>query len=93
MTRILRYLLLLVLFFFVRALLRSLFSGNRQARSGANSDSRRPPAAPAGGELKKDPVCGTYVAAVNAPSATINGEVFYFCSPECRDKYALISRR
>jgi len=91
-SRILRYLLLLVLFVFVRALLRSLFSGFRQAGSGAKLDSRRPPAGPAGGELKKDPVCGTYVAAVNSPSATVNGEVFYFCSPECRDKYALISK-
>jgi len=90
--RVLRFLLLLVLFVFVRALLRSLFSGIRKAGTGANLDSRRPTAGPAGGELKKDPVCGTYVAAVNSPFATVNGEVFYFCSPECRDKYALISK-
>ena len=81
-----------MLFVFVRAVIRSLFSGFRQAGSGADLDTRRRPAAPAGGELKKDPVCGTYVAAINSPSATINGEVFYFCSAECRDKYALISK-
>ena len=90
MARILRYVLLLMLFLFARALLRSLFSGVRRAGSRDVPDTRRSGSAPVGGELKKDPVCGTYVAALGSPSATVNGEVYYFCSPECRDKYALI---
>jgi len=45
------------------------------------------PSAPAGGELKRDPVCGTYIASSNSVRKIVNGETLYFCSPECRDKY------
>jgi YHS domain-containing protein len=49
-----------------------------------------PPPAPtvvAGGELKKDPVCGTYVSTSLGFTRTVKGEVMYFCSKECRDKF------
>lgn len=41
-----------------------------------------------GGELKRDPVCGTYIPADHSVRKIVNGETLYFCSPECRDKYA-----
>jgi len=41
----------------------------------------------AGGELKKDPVCGTYVSAAAAVTKRIHGNLVHFCSAECRDKY------
>jgi YHS domain-containing protein len=42
---------------------------------------------PLSGELKKDPACGTYIAAASSLKETLGGETFYFCSKECRDKY------
>ena len=42
---------------------------------------------PLSGELKKDPACGTYIAAAGSLKETVGGETFYFCSKECRDKY------
>jgi YHS domain-containing protein len=42
---------------------------------------------PAGGELKRDPVCGTFVATSSSLNKTVGGETVYFCSPACRDKY------
>lgn len=45
-----------------------------------------PPAAP-GGELKRDPVCGTFVAAASSIKKTYGSETVHFCSPECRDRY------
>ncbi len=42
---------------------------------------------PLTGELKKDPVCGTYTSAATAVKQTVRGETVYFCSPACRDKY------
>ena len=42
---------------------------------------------PTGGELKRDPVCGTYIASSNSVHKIVKGETLYFCSPECRDKY------
>ncbi len=39
------------------------------------------------GELKKDPVCGTFVAVASSIQRNVNGEVIHFCSTACRDKY------
>lgn len=39
------------------------------------------------GELRKDPVCGTFVPIASAMKRTVNGETVYFCSAECRDRY------
>jgi YHS domain-containing protein len=41
----------------------------------------------AAADLKKDPVCGTYVAETTSVKATVRGEVLHFCSKECRAKY------
>ena len=41
-----------------------------------------------GGELKKDPVCGTYVSPEAAFTRTVKGQVLHFCSADCRDRYS-----
>lgn len=49
---------------------------------------RRPPQdVPLTGELKRDPVCGTYTAANSALTHSARGQTYYFCSPACRDKF------
>ena len=47
------------------------------------------PTVPAGGELKKDPVCGTFISTATSIQKRIGGETYYFCSVECRDKFKL----
>jgi len=42
---------------------------------------------PLSGELKKDPVCGTYTSAATAITKTVGKDTLYFCSTECRDRY------
>jgi YHS domain-containing protein len=42
---------------------------------------------PLSGELKKDPVCGTYISAASSIKQTVAGETVHFCSQDCRDKY------
>ncbi len=80
-----RIVLPLLILLFLRALLKSIISGIRSAAvQSRRSDS---PPVPAGGELKKDPVCGTYVSTAASLSRSVDGEVLYFCSKECRDKY------
>ena len=86
----LRYLIVdilihLLFFVLVRSFFRSLFQTRRDV-------SRQPPPASApnvvlGGELKKDPVCGTYVSTGASVTRTVDGQVLHFCSKECRDKY------
>ncbi len=85
MVRFFRIILFLLIFLFLRSLIRSLFAGARSA--GIQNRPPQPPPVPAGGELKKDPVCGTYVSTAGSLSASVRGEMVYFCSKECRDKY------
>jgi len=76
----------LLLFLIIRAMLKNLFGG---IRSGQRAAASRPqaPTVPAGGELKKDPVCGTYVSTAVSLTRNIHGQTVHFCSAECRDRY------
>ena len=80
-------LLPLLLFFFVRAALRNLFSSGTRAPVGPRKPNPPRPTVQPGGELKKDPVCGTYVSTAASVTRTVGGQVLHFCSKECRDKY------
>jgi YHS domain-containing protein len=82
-----RFILPLVLFFFVRWALKSLFGSMRSAVTPTAESPRETPTAKTGGELKKDPVCGTYVSEGAAVTRAVKGNTLYFCSAACRDKY------
>ena len=86
----LRYLFLeivlpLLVFLFLRSVLGNLFGSRRKVPRQEAAPAQ--PTVIAGGELKKDPVCGTYVSAALSVTRTVNGEMLHFCSKECRDKY------
>ena len=84
-----RFLFLLVVFAIIRYVfvtvtrLISTFT-NPQASRPAQSQAS---SSPAGGELKQDPVCGTFVPVATSVKKTINGELIHFCSVACRDKF------
>lgn len=80
----LRVILPLVIFWLIRGLLKSVFSS---MRSTVAEVPKATPTTHAGGELKKDPVCGTYVSVDTSVTKKINGEFVHFCSTACRDKY------
>jgi YHS domain-containing protein len=74
-----------LIFTLLRSILRSLFqSKNTAVRKDAP---RSQPTVVTGGELKKDPVCGTYVSTGASVTRKVDGELLHFCSTECRDKY------
>jgi YHS domain-containing protein len=84
-TLFIEFLLPLLLFLVLRSFLRSMFAGSgSQPRQ---AEGTRPTPVQSGGELKKDPVCGTYVSTAASVTRTVRGEVVHFCSKECRDKY------
>lgn len=89
MLRLLAYLLLSVLLITVLRMVIGMVM--RVASSFLSSPKPVRPSGTAGvqtvGELKRDPVCGTYVLTENAVRKNIEGETFYFCSEACRDKY------
>ncbi len=79
----------LLLFWLLRGFLKSFFAA---WNAGTDAKPRRPmPAVSNGGELKKDPVCGTYVSTAVSVTKRIGGETVHFCSPACRDKYRAAS--
>ena len=86
MFRFLRLIFPLLIFLLLWRIVRSVFAAFRVATS-SQSGSDRPRSVPTGGELKKDPVCGTYVSTATNLTRNIEGNVVYFCSKECRDKY------
>lgn len=81
----LRVILPLLILWFLRRILQSIFG--RLNSSVSKSSSRPAPPVQTGGELKKDPVCGTYVSTEASVTKRINGETLHFCSAACRDKY------
>jgi YHS domain-containing protein len=60
---------------------------NSSSAPGARSSNQASNQVPLTGELKKDPVCGTYIAAASSIKETVAGQTIHFCSAQCRDKY------
>lgn len=65
------------------------FFGAASPPSGPGPAGPRPKATPipTAEALKKDPVCGTYLAPSAAIQKTVGGVTYYFCSAECREKF------
>ena len=83
-----RLFVILVVALFVRQVVALIVRAFSQLTSdGGRPDPVKPPQA--GGELKKDPVCGTFVAVASSIKRTVDGEVIHFCSTACRDKYRI----
>jgi len=51
----------------------------------SRASARAPREAPE--QLKRDPVCGTFVAPSASVTKVVRGETVYFCSEKCRDQY------
>ena len=94
MFRVIFYLLLTVVVISVaKSVVGIVLKGVAQAMKassnapGARSANQASHQVPLTGELKKDPVCGTYIAAASSIKETVAGQTIYFCSAQCRDKY------
>jgi YHS domain-containing protein len=90
MFRVIFYLLLTVVVISVLKSIVGIFlKGVAQAMKASSSapGPRQSNQVPLTGELKKDPVCGTYIAAASSIKETVAGQTIHFCSAQCRDKY------
>jgi len=87
--RIFRFLLWVLILSWVVKLLGRAISGSGQQASTANTNGApETETATSGKRLLKDPICGMHIAEELALPVTANGETHYFCSPECRAKFA-----
>jgi YHS domain-containing protein len=79
---------ILILLLILRFVLRLVFSLLQSAKS-APPVSSGGTLERAGGELVRDPQCGTYIPKSRAVVAGSGADVKYFCSIECRNKFAV----
>jgi YHS domain-containing protein len=90
MFRIIFYLLCTV---FLISFVRSVIGVIGKALSALLGPAPKRPSTPAGGnvpltgELRRDPVCGTYIATSTSLKHAAGSETVYFCSAACRDKF------
>ena len=78
----------------LRFLLRLLFGQVRPGGAGRGPAPRpRTGGERVGGELVRDPQCGTYVARSRAVEIGSGAGTLYFCSTACRDAYAASHRQ
>ncbi len=92
MFRVIFYLLLTVFLItvlksIVGIVLKGVAEAMKPGSTSAGTPLRPSNQVPLTGELKKDPVCGTYIAAATSIKEKVGGETVHFCSQECRDKY------
>ncbi|HVW86755.1 MAG TPA: hypothetical protein VHB50_18850, partial [Bryobacteraceae bacterium] len=89
---LIRIILLTIAISAIRAVIsyiRRLWVSVPQSRPVSNRPPRMPNVRqqPAATALHMDPVCGTYVAAETSLKRIVGGQVFHFCSPECRSRF------
>lgn len=99
MVRLVLYLLLAVVLITVLRMVIGIvvkFLGSLFSVASAMSDTASggpapgaPPVSP-GGDLHRDPVCGTFVSEGSRFQNRVSGQRYYYCSEECRSKHAAL---
>ncbi len=101
---VLELLVTIFIVIFARAVFTSIMRGitNASRASSANQPGAAPPgdrsgsssnpSPRTGGDLHKDPVCGTYVSESTAYRRQTGRDTFFYCSEACKEKHALVSR-
>jgi YHS domain-containing protein len=79
----------LALVFLAIGLLRYVFAliSSAVKKSAASPKPEPSPGTSTIGHLRRDPVCGTYVAEASSIKAQVAGQTVHYCSAACRDKH------
>ena len=96
MFRIIFYLLCTVfLITFLRGVIGAVTKGLGALLNPASPRPKTPAGAsvPLTGELRRDPVCGTFVPTTTALKHVSGADTVHFCSTECRDKFLASAAR
>jgi YHS domain-containing protein len=81
------FVLLMIVFAALRAVISAVSKSVGGSAAGPASCPMPPRNVPTGGELKRDPVCGTFVPVIGSPHKNVNGITQYFCSQNCLDRF------
>jgi YHS domain-containing protein len=97
--RIILYMLLAVILITVLrtvigVLLKGLGSvlGGEDNPGSPRSAAERPPSPQLGGELHRDPVCGTFVAETTGHQRRLGNQTVYYCSEACKEKHSVAAK-
>ena len=80
----------LIIFLVARSVITGVsrfFRGMSAATSTSPPVARPPEELASAGELRKDPVCETYISVPSPWAKLVKGETVYFCSRECKDRF------
>lgn len=78
----------LIIFLIARSVISGIVNIFRNTETATAPPVRKQPGEiPSAGELRKDPVCETYISVPSPWAKLVKGETVYFCSKECRDKF------
>ena len=79
----------LIIFLVARSVITGVARFFRNVSDGAATHPapRAPGELQSAGELRKDPVCETYISIPSPWAKLVKGDTVYFCSKECRDKF------
>lgn len=80
------FLLIVLLFFVARAIVRLLHGVKEGVRAGGPSRQTPTPV-----KMVPDPICGTFVVPGKALALARGRETHYFCSEKCRDQWAAVN--
>ena len=79
----------LILFLIARSVISGVarFFRNISTEATAPPVQRQPGELRSAGELRKDPVCETYISVPSPWAKLVKGDTVYFCSKECLDRF------
>jgi len=80
-----KFVIFLLVGYFALKTLKGIFGQGPQARMETGSR----PSEEIDNLMVKDPNCQTYIPKRDAVRAEQNGDIYYFCSRECRDAYLM----
>jgi YHS domain-containing protein len=89
MSRFIEFIVSLILLLIVRSVIAALVRAFKETAATATA----PPTPQSqgelrsAGELRKDPVCETYISVPSPWAKLVKGETVYFCSKECKDRF------
>jgi hypothetical protein len=85
-------LLAVILISLLRSVIGVVMKGLGEAQSPPQGSPKGKASPRLGGDLHRDPVCGTFVAESTPFQRRTAGQVFYYCSDACREKHTLVAR-
>jgi hypothetical protein len=66
--------------------------GGPNGHSSPRAAAGQPPSPQLGGDLHRDPICGTFVAETTTHQKRLSNRTFYYCSEECKEKHSLVAK-